>query len=115
MLFFGSKKNKAKRKRPQDVSSDNGAISFDLYSNLTYMAAVSVGGSTRDLIMAKTLEQGFVTGVFFRQVYVMAKRMGFDYSRAFRLVSRKAGAESVKNHDFGGARQLGRAGRIASW
>ena len=81
----------------KDVSSDNAAISFDLYSNLTYMAAVSVGEPSRDLIMAKVVEQGFKTGVFFRQVYLMTKRMGFEYSRAFRLVARKAKAENIKN------------------
>lgn len=90
--------NKSSSKRvAEKVSSDNSAISFDLYSNLTYMAALSVGEPSRDLIMAKSLEQEFETGIFFRQVYVMTKRMGFDYSRAFRLVSRKAGAVSIKN------------------
>lgn len=81
----------------RDVSSDNAAISFDLYSNLTYMAAVSVGEPSRDLIMAKVLEQEFTTGVFFRQVYLMTKRMGFEYSRAFRLVAKKAKAHNIKN------------------
>ncbi len=91
-----SAKKKAKHST-KDVSSDNAAISFDLYSNLTYMAAVSVGEPSRDLIMAKVVEQGFKTGVFFRQVYLMTKRMGFEYSRAFRLVARKAKAEKIKN------------------
>ena len=81
----------------EKVTSDNAAISFDLYSNLTYMAALSVGDPSRDLIMAKVMEQDFKTGIFFRQVYVMTKRMGFNYARAFRLVSQKARAESVKN------------------
>ena len=94
MIF--SKKSSSKRVA-EKVSSDNSAISFDLYSNLTYMAALSVGEPSRDLIMAKSLEQDFETGIFFRQVYVMTKRMGFDYSRAFRLVSKKAGAVSSKN------------------
>ncbi|MCH7737498.1 MAG: archaellar assembly protein FlaJ [Chloroflexi bacterium] len=94
MIF--SKKTSSKR-TAEKVSSDNSAISFDLYSNLTYMAALSVGEPSRDLMMAKALEQDFKTGIFFRQVFVMTKRMGFDYSRAFRLVSKKAGAASIKN------------------
>jgi len=88
---------KSTKKTTRDVSSDNAAISFDLYSNLTYMAAVSAGEPSRDLIMAKVLEQEFKTGIFFRQVYLMTKRMGFEYSRAFRLVARKARAENIKN------------------
>lgn len=95
MFFFN--KSKKKTKTAQSVTSDNAAISFDLYSNLTYMAALSSGEPSRDVMMAKALDQDFETGIFFRQVYVMTKRMGFDYSRAFRLVSKKAGAISVKN------------------
>ena len=56
-----------------------------------------MGEPSRDLIMAKVLEQQFATGVFFRQVYLMTKRMGFEYSRAFRLVAKKAKAENIKN------------------
>ena len=93
MIFFKKKTTHSTR----DVSSGNAAISFELYSNLTYMAAVSVGEPSRDLIMAKVLEQQFATGVFFRQVYLMTKRMGFEYSRAFRLVAKKAKAENIKN------------------
>ena len=95
MIFLSKKTNS--KKTAEKVSSDNAAINFDLYSNLTYMAAISVGEPSRDLMMAKALEQDFKTGIFFRQVYVMSKRMGFDYSRAFRLVSKKARAISIKN------------------
>ena len=94
-MIFSSKKTNTK-KAAEKVSSDNSAISFDLYTNLTYMAAISVGEPSRDLLMTKALEQDFKTGIFFRQVYVMSKRMGFDYSRAFRLVAKKAGADSIK-------------------
>ena len=95
MIFFSRKT--ASKKTAEKVSSDVAAISFDLYSNLTYMAALSVGEPSRDLMMTRALEQDFKTGIFFRQVYVMTKRMGFDYSRAFRLVSKKARAVTIKN------------------
>ena len=93
-MIFSKKSTKPSTR---DVSSDNAAISFDLYSNLTYMAAVSVGEPSRDLIMTKVLEQDFKTGIFFRQIYLMTKRMGFEYSRAFRLAAKKAKAENIKN------------------
>ena len=43
--------SKSSRKRPAKVSSDNAVISFDLLSNLTYMAAVATGGPDRDTIL----------------------------------------------------------------
>ena len=85
------------RKRRGKVSSDNAAISFDLLSNLTYMAALATGGPDRDTILLWAIGQEFKTGAFFRRVYLLSKRLGFEYTRAFRMVSAKAGAKSVKN------------------
>ena len=79
------------------MSSDNAVISFDLLSNLTYMAAVATGGPDRDTILEWAIGQNFKTGAFFRRVYLLTKRLGFEYTRAFRMVSAKAGAKSVKN------------------
>ncbi|PKB79131.1 MAG: hypothetical protein BZY88_14985 [SAR202 cluster bacterium Io17-Chloro-G9] len=88
---------KSSRKRTEKVSSDDAAVSFDLLSNLTYMAALATGGPSRDLIFERAIEQKFKTGLYFRQVYLLTKRMGFEYVRAFRMVSRKAGAPSIKS------------------
>lgn len=87
---------KSSRKRTARVSSDDSVLSFDLLSNLTYMSALATGGSSRDLIFEKAMDQDFKTGIYFRQVYMLTKRMGFEYVRAFRMVAKKAGANSVK-------------------
>ena len=79
------------------MSSDNAVISFDLLSNLTYMAALATGGTDRDTILEWAIGQNFKTGTFFRRVYILTKRLGFEYTRAFRMVSAKARATSVKN------------------
>ena len=88
---------KSSRKRTARVSSDSAAISFDLMSNLTYMAALATGGPDRDVIMEWTIRQDYQTVAYFRQVYLLSKRLGFEYSKAFRLVGRKAKAVSIKN------------------
>ena len=88
---------KSSPKRTRKVSSDSAAISFDLLSNLTYMAAVATRGPERDVILEWTIKQDYQTVGYFRQVYLLTKRLGFEYARAFRLVAGKAGAHSVKN------------------
>jgi flagellar protein FlaJ len=88
---------KSSPKRTEKASSDNAVLSFDLLSNLTYMAALSVGGSPRDLILEWTIKQNYKTIAYFRQVYLLAKRAGFDYTRGFQMVAKKAKAEIVKN------------------
>ncbi|PKB72574.1 MAG: hypothetical protein BZY75_06360 [SAR202 cluster bacterium Io17-Chloro-G7] len=79
------------------MSSDSSAISFDLVSNLTYMAALASGGPERDVILEWTLKQDYATVPFFNQVYLLTKKLGFEYARAFRMVARKSKAASLKN------------------
>ena len=88
---------KSSRKPTKKVSSDSSAISFDLVSNLTYMAALASGGPERDVILEWTLKQDYKTVGFFNQVYLLTKRLGFEYSRAYRMVARKAKAASLRN------------------
>ena len=88
---------KSSQKRIEKGSSDNAIISFDLLANLTYMASVSFGGSPRDLILEWTLKQNYRTVGYFRQVYILAKRAGFEYSRAYQMVARKTKADQMRN------------------
>ena len=88
---------KSSRKPTRKVSSESAVVSFDLVSNLTYMAALATGGPERDVILEWTIKQDYKTVGFFRQVYLLSKRLGFEYARAFRLVARKANAPSIKN------------------
>ena len=88
---------KSSHKHIEKVSSDSAVLSFDLYSNLTYMSALSTGDVPRDTIFEFAIGQPFKTVVYFKQVYLLTKKLGFEYGRSFQLVSRKAGAETVKS------------------
>jgi len=88
---------KSSRKHTKKVSSDSSAISFDLVSNLTYMAALASGGPERDVILEWTLKQDYKTVASFNQVYLLAKKLGFEYARAFRMVASKTKAANLKN------------------
>jgi flagellar protein FlaJ len=61
------------------------------------MAALATGGPERDVILEWTIRQDYKTVSYFRQVYLLSKRLGFEYARAFRLVAGKTKADSVKN------------------
>ena len=87
---------KSSPKHTQRVSSDSAVLSFDLFSNLTYMSALSTGEVPRDVIFQHAIAQPYKTAIYFKQVYLLTKRLGFEYSRSFQLVSRKAGAATVK-------------------
>ena len=88
---------KSSRKRTETASSDSAVLSFDLYSNLTYMAALSSGDVPRDVIFRHAMTQSYKTAIYFKQVYLLTKRLGFEYGRAFQLVSKRAAAETMKS------------------
>ena len=84
-------------KRIEKVSSDNVVIGFDLLSNLTYMSVLTMGDLPRDQVLDHCSRQPFKTAVFFEYIYLLAQRMGFEYTQAFQLVSEKAKASNVKS------------------
>jgi flagellar protein FlaJ len=84
-------------KQIEKVSSDNVVIGFDLLSNLTYMLVLSIGGLQRDRVLESCGELKLRTAVFFEFIYVLANRVGLEYSEAFRLVAGRAGASRVKS------------------
>ena len=84
-------------KRIEKVASDNVVVGFDLLSNLTYMSVLSMGDLPRDQVLEHSGRQRFKTAVFFEYIYLLAKRMGLEYTQAFQLVSEKARATNVKS------------------
>ena len=83
------------RKRTAKVSSDSAWLSADLLANLTYMSAIASSQASRDKILDLASRQPFTTAVYFRQVYLLSKKLGLEYSRAFQIVAKKAGAANV--------------------
>ena len=88
---------RSSRKPIEKVSSDSSVLSYDLLSNLTYMAALSTAEVPRDTILQHVMVQPYMTAIYFKQVYLLTKRLGFEYSRSFQLVSTRARAETIKN------------------
>lgn len=65
--------------------------SYDLLFLLTYMASISTADIERDRIFRYTSEQKeYPISIYFRQVYVLASKWGYEYSRACKYLSKKA-------------------------
>ncbi len=84
-------------RRIEKVSSDNAVIGYDLLSNLTYMSVLSMGGLRRDQILERCSQQRFKTAVFFEYIFILTKRLGFEYTHALQLLSERARASNVKS------------------
>ena len=81
----------------EKVSSDNIVISFDLLSNLSYMACLAAAQLPREALLLKAGEQPLMTAVFFREVHKLAQRLGFEYTKALQFVAEHARAQNVKS------------------
>lgn len=65
---------------------------FDLLSQLIHMSAVATSGMSRTALFEGTAGLSYTTSKYFRQVHLVAQRLGYDYSQACEIV-----AETVKN------------------
>ena len=79
------------------VSSDSTVIGYDLLSSLAYMSVLAIGGLPRSQILEGTARQPFQVSVFFEYVFILAKRIGFEYTLAFEMVANRAKAGNVKS------------------
>ena len=84
-------------RRIERVSSDNLVVAYDLVSHLVYMSVLSLGGLPRENILEKCGQMRLKTAVFFEYIFLMAKRMGVEYTQAFQMVAQKAKASNVKS------------------
>ncbi len=85
-------------KHIEKVSSDNIVISFDLLSNLAYMANLSAAKAPRQMIIQKAGEQAHLkTSVIFEGVHLLAQRLGVEYTRALQLVAERTRASNLKS------------------
>ena len=84
-------------KRIDKVSSDSLTLGHDLLSNLTYMAVLAIGYLPREQILDRCSRQVFKTAIFFGYSRMLAKYLGFEYTRAFQMVAEKARASNVKS------------------
>ena len=86
-------------RRIEKISPDPIVISFDLVSNLAYMAALSAAELPREQILNRAGQQvGLKTSVVFEQTNLLALRLGVEYTRALQLVAAKVKPESTEGH-----------------
>ncbi len=84
-------------RRTDKVTSDDRLIGFDLLSNLTHMAVLTLGTLPRNQVMDSVSKLNLQTAVVFEDIQLMAQRLGYEYTRAFQLVSEKVHSTGLKS------------------
>ena len=72
-------------------------LDYDLLAQLTHMSALSTSGMSRSQLFEGTAALSYSTSKFFRQVYLVAQRLNYDYSRACEVVADRIKENSVRN------------------
>ena len=84
-------------RRTDKVTSDDRLIGFDLLSNLTHMAVLTLGTLPRNQVMDSVSRLNLQTAVVFEDIQLLAQRLGYEYTRAFQLVSDKVNSSGLKS------------------
>ena len=84
-------------RRTDKVTSDDRLIGFDLLSNLTHMAVLTLGTLPRSQVMDSVAKLNLKTAVVFEDIQLLTQRLGYEYTRAFQLVSEKVQSASLKS------------------
>ncbi|MBI4311453.1 MAG: hypothetical protein HY681_06695 [Chloroflexi bacterium] len=95
----GASSARRKRKTPQQqqAPADEGAIGYDLVTQLTYMTNVALASASRDQIFEKTAQLDLKTVGPFNQVYQAVRRLGIEYTAAFQMVARTTRSRVLKS------------------
>lgn len=73
------------------------AEDFDLLAQLTHMSAVSTSGMSRTALFEGTAGLSYSTSKYFRQVHLVAQRLGYDYSQACEIVAESVKSDNARN------------------
>ena len=86
--FFGNNKKRNKWRK--------GALSFDLFYQLSYMSTIAASGVPRDQIFERSAEIQCSSAEYFRKIKLTRDRLRYDYARACRSVGEPAKEEDIK-------------------
>ncbi len=76
---------------------DRKPVEFDLLSQIVHITSLATSGMTRDVLFEQMAELPYCTAAYFRRVHYVAKRLGYDYSRACQIIADQTKVDPVRN------------------
>lgn len=72
-----------------DKTKDNEYLDLDLFSQMSYMAAISSAGLARSQIFKSAAQLPYYSSTYFRQVNFLVHQLSYDYPEACRVVGER--------------------------
>lgn len=85
------------RKKKTTSSKSQELLYFDLFFQLSYMAAVSASGITRDQIFSFAAQLNGRAAPYFAEIHRICQHLGYDYAQACRIEGESIEDEVVRN------------------
>ena len=84
--FFGRKDKKSQKALTGKWTADLQALHLDLFCHLTYMAAISTSGISREGLFRYSSTVPLQSNHYFKKINVVAKAFNHDYAESCRIV-----------------------------
>ncbi|MBM3133266.1 MAG: archaellar assembly protein FlaJ [Chloroflexi bacterium] len=85
------------QKKKTTSSKSQELLYFDLYYQLSYMAAISMSGINRDRVFEFASQLSGRAAIYFKEVETMTKHLGYDYAEACRIKGESVEDERIRN------------------
>ena len=85
------------RKKKSTSTRSRELLYFDLFYQLSYMSAISSSGIPRNSIFEFSAQLPGRAAVFFKEIDLITKHLGYDYSEACRIEGESVDDELVRN------------------
>lgn len=84
-------------KKKTTSSKSQELLYFDLFYQLSYMAAISMSGISRDRVFEFASQLSGRAAIYFREIELMTKHLGYDYAEACRIEGESVEDERIRN------------------
>lgn len=84
------------RQKRAKVKPDERQLGFDLFMQITYMAALATAKVSRDVLFARAAELRLSSTPYFRDVQTLASRLSVDYGKACQIIAERTKPAAVE-------------------
>ena len=79
------------------VNTNKRTLHFDLFAQLSYMAAVATAGVSRSQLFERASKLPYVSSKYFKSIHVVSRKLNVDYAEACRLEADRSREPEVKS------------------
>ena len=85
------------RKAKKRLNTNQRTLEFDLFAQLSYMAAISTAGVPRAKLFEYAAELPYVSSSYFKRINIVARKLNLDYAEACRMEAERTRSPELRS------------------